>query len=111
MVVGIRQTKSATSTGDADGLPVPLAARESENGQRRVTSRKTMVSPPAGWSSAISLGVFWRWRLDHGDHAVDEGLAGFAAMRITIQSDRTRVPPVTGEKSPPASRITGPIRR
>jgi hypothetical protein len=28
-------------------------------------------------------------------------------MRTTIQSDSTRVPPVTAEKSPPDSRITG----
>jgi hypothetical protein len=32
---------------------------------------------------------------------------GLTAMRITSQSDSTRVPPVTAEKSPPASRITG----
>ena len=28
-------------------------------------------------------------------------------MRTLIQSDRTVVPPVTAERSPPASRITG----
>ena len=28
-------------------------------------------------------------------------------MRTTIRSDSTRVPPVTAERSPPASRITG----
>ena len=32
---------------------------------------------------------------------------GLAVMRTTIQSDSTRVPPVTDEKSPPDSRITG----
>ena len=32
---------------------------------------------------------------------------GFAVMRTTSQSESTRVPPVTDEKSPPASRITG----
>ncbi|MCY1220169.1 hypothetical protein D9M72_321720 [compost metagenome] len=32
---------------------------------------------------------------------------GLVVMRATIQSDRTRVPPVTDEKSPPDSRITG----
>jgi hypothetical protein len=32
---------------------------------------------------------------------------GLTVMRTTIQSDSTRVPPVTAEKSPPDSRITG----
>ncbi len=32
---------------------------------------------------------------------------GLAVIRTTIQSDSTRVPPVTDEKSPPDSRITG----
>ena len=32
---------------------------------------------------------------------------GRAVMRTTISSDSTRVPPVTAERSPPLSRITG----
>ena len=32
---------------------------------------------------------------------------GLTVTRTTIQSDKTRVPPVTEEKSPPDSRITG----
>ena len=32
---------------------------------------------------------------------------GLTVTRTTIQSDSTRVPPVTAEKSPPDSRITG----
>ena len=32
---------------------------------------------------------------------------GLAVMRTTISSDSTRVPPVTAERSPPDSRITG----
>src|SRR6266699_4457110 len=32
---------------------------------------------------------------------------GFDVMRTLISSERTRVPPVTAERSPPASRITG----
>ena len=32
---------------------------------------------------------------------------GLTATRTTIQSDSTRVPPVTAEKSPPDSRMTG----
>ncbi len=32
---------------------------------------------------------------------------GLTVTRTTIQSESTRVPPVTAEKSPPDSRITG----
>ena len=32
---------------------------------------------------------------------------GFTLIRTTIQSDSTVVPPVTAEKSPPDSRMTG----
>ena len=32
---------------------------------------------------------------------------GLTVMRTTIQSERTRVPPVTDERSPPDSRTTG----
>jgi len=32
---------------------------------------------------------------------------GLAVTRTMIQSDSTRVPPVTAERSPPDSRITG----
>jgi hypothetical protein len=45
--------------------------------------------------------------LDERDHAVDEGRAGCAVMRTRIQSESTCVPPVTAERSPPDSRMTG----
>ncbi len=32
---------------------------------------------------------------------------GFVVMRMTIQSESTFVPPVTADRSPPDSRITG----
>ena len=59
--------------------------------------------------SAISFGVFWRLgALDERDHAVEEASRpGCAVTRTTIWSERTRVPPVTAERSPPDSRITG----
>ena len=34
-------------------------------------------------------------------------MPGSAVMRTLIQSETTVVPPVTAERSPPASRITG----
>ncbi|MNM73529.1 hypothetical protein D3C81_852570 [compost metagenome] len=58
--------------------------------------------------SASSLGVFWR--LAPSTMPIMRSIKlspGLAVMRTTIQSDSTRVPPVTDEKSPPDSRITG----
>ena len=51
----------------------------------------------------LPLGAF-----DQGDHAVEEGRARLAAViRTLIQSEITCVPPVTADRSPPLSRITG----
>ena len=67
-----------------------------------------MVSAMSRISSAISFGVFLR--------AADSTMAiiwsrklwpASAVTRTTIQSDSTVVPPVTAERSPPASRMTG----
>jgi len=65
--------------------------------------------PDSRIDSANSLGVFWRCAPStQRDHAVDEGRAGRCGdVRTLIQSDSTVVPPVTAERSPPASRITG----
>ena len=57
---------------------------------------------------AISLGV--RWRMAPSTRAIMRSrneLPGPAVICTTIRSERTRVPPVTPERSPPASRITG----
>ena len=57
---------------------------------------------------AISLGV--RWRTAPSTRAIIRSRndsPGRAVMRTTIRSDSTSVPPVTPERSPPASRITG----
>ncbi len=58
--------------------------------------------------SAISFGV--RWRLAPSTRPIIRSRKvspGFAVTRTTSQSDSTRVPPVTDEKSPPDSRTTG----
>ncbi len=58
--------------------------------------------------NAISLGVFWRLALS--TMAIMRSMnasPGFTATRTMSQSDSTRVPPVTAEKSPPDSRTTG----
>ena len=58
--------------------------------------------------SAISFGVFWRsapsTSLIMRSRKVEPGAA---VTRTRIQSERTCVPPVTAERSPPASRMTG----
>src|SRR5437016_5609955 len=79
------------------------------NGCRVTTaSRKTMVRPERRMLSAISLGVFCRvapsTRAIMRSRNVSPGLE---VMRTLIQSESTLVPPVTAERSPPASRITG----
>ena len=57
---------------------------------------------------AISFGVFWRSAPSTSAIMRSRKLSpGTAVTRTTIWSERTRVPPVTAERSPPDSRITG----
>ena len=67
-----------------------------------------IVKPARRMLRAISLGVFCRsapsTRAIMRSRNVSPGLA---EMRTTISSESTRVPPVTAERSPPDSRITG----
>ena len=73
-----------------------------------VANTKMMVRPTSRMLSAISLGVFWRsapsTSLIMRSRKVEPGAA---VMRTRIQSDSTCVPPVTAERSPPDSRMTG----
>ena len=67
-----------------------------------------IVRPARRMLSAISLGVFCRD--EPSTRAIIRSMnvsPGRAVMRTTISSDSTRVPPVTAERSPPDSRITG----
>ena len=58
--------------------------------------------------SAISFGVFCRSAPSTSAIMRSRKVEpGAAVMRTVIQSERTRVPPVTAERSPPDSRITG----
>ena len=73
-----------------------------------VTIRKISVKADSTSDRAISLGV--RWRMAPSTRAIMRSrndLPAPAVMRTTMRSDRTRVPPVTPERSPPASRMTG----
>ena len=72
------------------------------------TIRKMSVNAESTSVSAISLGV--RWRIAPSTRAImrsrnDSPAA--AVIRTTMRSESTMVPPVTPERSPPASRITG----
>ena len=104
MVVGIRHTSSAASTTTSWRAPEYTA-----NGCSVATAtRKTIVRPASRMSSAISLGVFWREDPSTSAIMRSRKLApGSWVTRTTIWSERTRVPPVTAERSPPDSRITG----
>ncbi len=104
MVVGIRQTSRAASTIIDCSAPAYTA-----NGCSVTTaSRKTMVSEASRMFSAISLGVFCRaapsTRLIIRSMNVSPG---FVVILMTTRSERTFVPPVTAERSPPDSRMTG----
>ena len=71
-------------------------------------SRKIIVSPASRMLSAISFGVFWRSAPSTSAIMRSRKVSpGFEVMRILIWSDNTRVPPVTADRSPPASRMTG----
>ena len=73
-----------------------------------VTSKKISVNVESTSDRAISLGV--RCRDAPSTRAIMRSrndLPGLAVMRTTMPSDRTVVPPVTPEWSPPASRTTG----
>ena len=59
-------------------------------------------------SSAISFGVFCRFAPSTiAIMRSRKDAPGSDVTRTTIQSERTRVPPVTALRSPPLSRMTG----
>ena len=110
MVVGIRHTSKAISAVMLTTVPAPAAPTlKIENGNSvTVTTRKTIVNATSKIVSAISFGVFAR--LAPSTMLImrsRKDSPGFTTMRVTSQSDSTRVPPVTAEKSPPDSRTTG----
>ena len=73
-----------------------------------VTSTKARLRPASTTVRASSLGVFWRDAPSTSAIILSrKDWPGMAVTRITILSESTRVPPVTPERSPPASRTTG----
>ena len=72
------------------------------------TIKNIRVSAVNNIDNAISLGVFWRLAPSTIDIIRSKKLSPGLTVILTInQSDSTLVPPVTEQKSPPASRITG----
>lgn len=88
--------------------PVSTVAKLEKGNKVTHTSKKISVKATSKIVKAISLGVLPR--LAPSTIAImrsRKASPGLAVTRITIQSDSTRVPPVTEQKSPPDSRITG----
>ena len=112
--------RPAATTSTMPVTPSPLSASVSgaagcwalakiANGCRVTTaSRKMIVSAASRMFSAISFGVFCR--LAPSTRAIIRSMKlspGFWVIRTTIRSESTFVPPVTAQRSPPDSRITG----
>ena len=100
----MRHTSSATRTTIFCSAPANAA-----NGCKvTVASRKISVSTASRVLSAISFGVFCRFAPSTSAIIRSRNVSpGRAVIRTTISSERTRVPPVTADRSPPASRMTG----
>ena len=104
IVVGMRQTSSDTSTTTETVAP----AKPAKGCRVTTTGIKTIVKTASRIVRAISLGVFWRFAPSTSEIIRSMKVwPRSAVMRTTIRSDSTLVPPVTAERSPPDSRITG----
>ncbi len=104
MVVGIRQTNRAPSTRGSRVTPEYLPR------PNRVTTAtmNTRVRPANSTARAISLGVLRRLAPSTMAIMRSRKLSPAPAVtRTLIQSETTVVPPVTAERSPPLSRMTG----
>ena len=105
IVVGIRHTSSATSTmidcsaSRVDRERLQRDDREQED-EREPGEQDVRARSRSGSSGA---------RRPRRARSSGRGTSrpGSAVMRTTISSDSTRVPPVTAERSPPDSRMTG----
>ena len=105
MVVGIRQTSSATSTGMEKSTPDVVCRKPSTTAARPGRSRSARTAGSSARSRWAFSGVS---RLPPGAIMRSRNVSpGFDVMRILTTSESTRVPPVTALRSPPASRTTG----
>ena len=104
IVVGISATSSEISV--VSEIEVPA---NSPNGRSVATTiMKISVSPASRMLSAISFGVLRRAAPSTSAIILSrKELPGSWVIWTTIRSESTRVPPVTADRSPPDSRITG----
>ena len=104
IVVGMRQTSKAINTVADRTVPEYLAIGHNVT----QTIRKMMVRPASRIESASSFGVFCLFA--PSTRAIIRSMKvepGAAVIFTLMKSDSTVVPPVTAERSPPASRMTG----
>ena len=104
IVVGMRQMSSAIKTVADTSVPEYLAIGHNVT----QTIRKMRVRPDSTIDSANSFGVFWRSA--PSTSAIIRSMKvepGAAVIFTLMKSDSTVVPPVTADRSPPASRMTG----
>ena len=104
-----RRRDQADEERDQDRRRRGAAPRRCAKGRSvTVAIRKTIVRPASRIESAISLGVFWREAPSTSAIIRSRNVSpGFDVISTTIRSERTRVPPVTADRSPPDSRMTG----
>ena len=104
MVVGMRQTNRATSESGESSAPV-----NNPIGASAVTAmRKRIVRVDRRMLSAISFGVLRRSAPSTKAIIVSTKVdPGSEVICTRMESDKTTVPPVTAQRSPPASRTTG----
>ena len=104
MVVGIRQTSSATRVTTEILAPTKAAIY----GSATTTTRKASVIADSSTVRASSFGVFRREAPSTRAIMRSRKLwPGSLEIRTTISSVSTLVPPITPERSVPASRSTG----
>jgi hypothetical protein len=104
IVVGISATSSAIRVVSESSVPAKRAKGRSET----TTTTKTRVRAESRMPRAISFGVLRREA--PSTRAImrsRKDWPGSWVISTTIRSERTRVPPVTALRSPPASRMTG----
>ena len=106
IVVGIKQTSKATRVITSSLVPTKAASGKSVT----TINKKISVKTASKIERAISFGVFWRFAPSTRAIMRSRKLSpGNVVTLTTISSEMTLVPPVTLEKSPPASRNTGAL--
>ncbi len=104
IVVGMSATNRATRVV----MEMVVPANSANGRSATITNRNTSVRPASRMLSAISFGVLRRSAPSTSAIMRSrKDLPGSCVISTTIRSESTRVPPVTAERSPPDSRMTG----